>query len=211
VRWPKLKWWHYLLGAAGVGLLLWEGDELVSTAIDLTQRGRRLSYGPELGANGQVNADPESLRLEAAATLGRDVSMEAYALARMLRSEGGGGSVAELQARAWVALNDAAAHGWSILHTIAGPDGLFGQQRGWRYASGKDPYERELGVAELVWSEQLPDNTGGATKFVDIDSFGVQPGTGTYAELVAKWAKERLEPFTVEGTGENFRVFRRVG
>lgn len=209
MRWPKLKWWHWLLVGGGA-LLLWEGDEVVSTARDLVTKGRRLSHGPALGTNGQVNADPELLRAEAAATLGREVTLEAYALARMLRSEGGKGSPAEKQARAHVALNDAAAHDWSIVHTIAGPDGLFGQQRGWRYASGSDPYENDLAVAEAVLEGELEDNTGGAVKFVDIDSFGVQPGTGSYFDLVERWAKEGLEPYTVEGTSDHFRVFRRT-
>src|SRR6185295_14933880 len=139
--------------------------------------------------------------------------------ARMVRAEGGSGPVPEKQARAWVALNDAATHGWSILKTIAGPDLLFGQQRGWRYASGRDykdgstsdPYENDLYVAEAVLAGQLPDNTGGAVKFVDIDSFGVQPGTGTYEETVASWARDGLQPFEVEGASGPFRVFRRVG
>jgi hypothetical protein len=220
----KVEWWHLVLGATGLALLFWEDDvagvvEDVGNVIgDLTKRGQRLTVSPRLNAQGQVPTAPEDLLAEAQVTLGRPIRMDAYALARMVRAEGGSGPVPEKQARAWVALNDAAKHGWSILKAVAGPDLLFGQQRGWRYASGRDykdgstsdPYENDLYVAEAVLAGQLTDNTGGALKFVDIDSFGVQPGTGTYEETVASWARDGLQPFEVDGTSSTFRVFRRV-
>lgn len=224
----KLEWWHLALAAGGL-LLLWPDDDggggvvglvddVTNMIGDLVKRGQRLSQSPRLDSNGQVPLDPEELRAQAEATLGRPVSMDAYALARMIRAEGGSGPVPEKQARAWVALNDAHQHGWSLLYTIAGPDGLFGRQRGWRYASGRDerngdtsdPYENDLYVAESVLACVLPDNTGGAVKFVDIDSFGVQEGTGSYEDTVAKWAKDGLQPFEVDGASAPFRVFRRT-
>lgn len=217
-----VQWWHLALAAGGL-LLLTEGEDIVEGAVDVIRdfvtRGKRLTVSPRM-VNNQVPTYPVDLLAEAQATLGREISMDAYALARMIRAEGGGGPVPEKQARAWVAVNDSRAHGWSMLYTIAGPDFLFGQQRGWRYASGRDertggtvdPYENDLNVAEAVLTGELPDNTGGATKFVDIDSFGVQPGTGTYEETAAKWRRESgLEPFEVEGAQPVFRVFRRVG
>lgn len=217
----QVEWWHLALAAGGL-LLLAEGGDVVeevgNVIRDYTSRGKRLTVSPRM-VNNQVPTYPANLLAEAQATLGRDISMDAYALARMIRAEGGSGPVPEKQARAWVAVNDSRAHGWSMLYTIAGPDYLFGQQRGWRYASGRDertggtvdPFENDLNVAEAVLSGELADNTGGATKFVDIDSFGVQPGTGTYEETVAKWRRESgLEPFEVEGARAPFRVFRRV-
>lgn len=203
--------------------MLADGEELVETVGDVirdyTTRGQRLSVSPPLNAAGQVPTPPAELLDQAQAVLGREVSMDAYAIARMIRAEGGGGPVPEKRARAWVAVNDANAHDWSLLYTIAGPDYLFGRQRGWRYASGRtnkdgstvDPYENDLAVAEGVLAGELADNTGGAVKFVDTDAFGVQAGTGTYEETVASWAQEGLQPFTVAGARSTFRVFRRVG
>lgn len=221
----KVEWWQLALGVGGLALLFWDNDDVVDAVEsvgnvigDLTKRGQRLTVSPRLNAQGQVPMPPEQLLAQAQVTLGRPISMDAYALARMIRAEGGSGPVPEKQARAWVALNDAAAHNWSLLYTIAGPDLLFGQQIGWRYASGRnektggtvDPYENDLYVAEAVLAGQLPDNTGGAVKFVDIDSFGVQEGTGSYEDKVADWARDGLQPFEVDGASAPFRVFRRV-
>lgn len=204
--------------ALAAGGLVWLFDDQVGEAVDvvsnligdLTNRGRRLTTSPARNDAGRVTDTPEKLLAEAQALLGRAISMDAYALARMVRSEGGNGPVPEKQARVWVALNDRDAHRWSTLYTIAGPTGLFGPQRGWRYASGSDPYENDLYLAEAVLAGQLADNTGGATKFVDIDSFGVQEGTGSYEDLVERWGKDGLAPFEVEGARAPFRVFRRV-
>lgn len=200
--------WPLLLVALGVVLF---GGQAVTAAVDFTSRGRRLSTSPALNDAGQVDTDPYDLRIEAEQILGRHIEEDAYAVARMLRSEGGGGSPEEKQARAWVARNDAAKHGWSMLYTIAGPDRLFGRQRGWRYASGQDPYENDLAVAEAVMDGRLLDNTGGAEKFVDIGSFGAQEGTGSYEATLAQWRSEGLSPRTVPGTATDFRVFVRDG
>ncbi len=209
----KIEWWHLGLGALGLLVLFPDSDVVESVndvIVDFTNRGQRLSVSSPPGADGRIPDSPQSLAAQAAVTLGRDVAVDAYALARMLRSEGGRGPVPEKTARAWVALNDRDAHGWTTLYTIVGPKGTFGPQRGWRYASGQDPYENDLYLAEAVLAGQLPDNTGGATKFVDIDSFGVQEGTGSYEALVESWAKDGLQPFEVEGASAPFRVFRRV-
>jgi hypothetical protein len=199
-----------ILALLVLGALLF-GEQVVNATIDYSTRGRQLSHSPPLDATGQVATPPAELLREAAALLGRSIAEDAYALARMIRSEGGSGSVAEKQARAWVARNDQAAHGWSMLKTIAGPDLLFGRQLGWRYASGVDPFENDLAVAEGVLSGALPDNTGGAVKFVDIDSFGVQEGTGSYEATRDQWASEGLSPRKVDGTRSDFRVFVRDG
>src|SRR6185369_16563040 len=101
--------------------------------------------------------------------------------------------------------------GWSMLYTIAGPDHLFGRQRGWRYASGQDPYENDLAIAEAVEAGELGDNTGGAVKFVDINSFGAQEGSGSYGDTRDQWAREGLSPRKVDGAASDFRVFVRDG
>jgi hypothetical protein len=197
-----------ILVALGVALF---GGAAVTAAADFTNRGRRLSQSPPLNDAGQVDRDPSYLKADAEQIVGRAITEEAYALARMLRSEGGHGSVEEKQARAWVAMNDRAAHGWSLLYTIAGKDRLFGRQRGWRYASGEDPYENDLAIAEAVLAGELPDNTGGAVKFVDIGSFGAQEGSGSYEATLASWRSEGLSPRKVDGAASDFRVFVRDG
>lgn len=195
-----------LLVVAALVLLLLLGGAVVVMAT----RGRRLTSSPAPSDGSRLQIYPSDLARVAEELLGRPVSVESYALARMIASEAGSGPVPEKQAIASVALNDARAHGWSLLYTLAGPTGLFGPQRGWRYATSRDPYEQDLQVAEAVLAGELGDNTGGATKFVHAGAFGVQEGTGSYDDLVARWGREGLVPDWVPGTRDDFRVFRRV-
>jgi hypothetical protein len=200
--------WLYFVFVLGAIVF---GRQAVTAVEDFTTRGRRLSHSPPLNAAGQVDRDPAYLKADAEQIVGRFIEDDAYAIARMLRSEGGSGSPDEKRARAWVARNDAAAHGWSMLYTIAGPDRLFGRQRGWRYASGEDPWENDLAIAEAVLDGRLLDNTGGAVKFVDIKSFGAQEGTGSYETTLAQWRSEGLSPRKIAGAADDFRVFVRDG
>ena len=185
-------------------------------AINLTRRGKRLN-DTSLDGDGNVTADPETLAVEAAAVVGRPVDLNAYALARMLRSEEGSQPPEVKRLLAHVALNEAAARRVSLLQlltnsTVASRTGKFGRQRSRWAATTWSPYEIDLGVAEEVIAEgQSLDPTGGARRFVDRLAFGVQPGTGSYADLVAKWAKEGLMPARIPPAPLRLVFFRYGG
>ncbi len=199
----ELILWAALAGA-GAGLayyVLREGGPGLPLTAKLQRLGVRLTNG---------ETDPIRAAEQASAKLGRLVATDAYALARMIRSERGSGPQVERLAVAHVALNDAKEHGWSLLHTLVGPRGHFGPQRGWRYATTRDPYESDLELAETVLAGSTRDPTGGAVKFVHINAFGKQEGTRTYEEVRDKWAREGLRPATVAGASSDFRVFRRT-
>ncbi len=180
---------------------------------DFVARGKRLTSA-HADDRGVITDDPAALAAAASAVVGRTVSPEAYALARMLRSEAGTRAPAEKVAVAWVARNDADDLGWSLLkvltyHKGTGRESHFGPQITGRYATTQDPYENDLKLAEAVLSGQFPDPTGGATKFVHKSSFGVQAGTGSYAQIVDSWAQDGLIPASVDGAASDFVVFRR--
>lgn len=213
------KW---LLGALGAGVLLLWGKPIVTTVVntvsDVIGRGDRLTY-TTLDPNGMIPDDPDDLVTAASAVLGRQIDADTYALARMARSEG----IAAGDLRIHVALNDLAdlntrnGYGWDAQDLItystdAAARGHFGQQLHRRYASTQDPYAGDVVLAEQTQAQHQAgiDPTGGAVKFVDKSSFGVQAGTGSYDALVATWAPEGLQPFNVPGYSDDFVVFRRA-
>jgi hypothetical protein len=203
-----------LAGLGGVGLLFW-GRQLKNTVVDVIGRGARLTTTTVDDA-GVVQADPDELAAQASAVMGRPVSLDVLALSRMVRSEGVDAGVLRVR----VALNDVndlnerKGYGWSpfdliTYSTVAAARGKFGTQLHRRYASSKDSYEGDVRLVELEMSNGF-DATGGAVKFVDRSSFGVQEGTGSYDALVETWAQEGLQPFNVPGYSDDFVVFRRV-
>jgi len=220
-----------LYGGAAVlvGLALWEGPTIVAAAqigvgyvTNLATRGNKLSEST-VDAAGVVTDDPELLRQQAEAVLGYSADLDTYALARMGRSEGVDG----MAARMHVALNDLAdlqnrygTHIYSslaalMLHSkVAAANGHFSEQfLGKKYATTRDPYEADYHLAEQVQTEHAAgvDPSGGATKFVDKDSFATQRGaTATYEDKVAEWGAQGLAPFNVDGATDNFIVFRRT-
>ena len=198
---------HVYIAVAVVVLafFLLGGGAAVVTAV---QRGKKLTSST-LGPNGIIVEDPAALAKAAG------LSMDANAVARMLRSEGGGGSATEKAARAWVARNDAKAFK-SVFDCLTFRRdfgrGRFGEQgagRG-RYATSKDPYEDDAHIAVEVLAGRIPDPTRGATKFVDKSAFGKQPGTRTYEAVAAEWGREGYVPASVPGVDPDFVVFRKV-
>lgn len=199
-----------VVAALAVALTLWGGD-VVSKAADLASRGRRLTNAPAI--NGVVQASAGELAQAAADTIGRFVAVEAYALARMIRSENGSNTMAAKLAIAWVALNDARALGWGLLHTLTynrnRQPQTFGEQKGGRYSTARDPFENDLLIAEMVLNGDVADPTGGAVKFVNRTAFGVQEGTRSYADVVASWAADGLTPVELDDVGD-LVVFRKT-
>lgn len=197
----KIQPWH-LAAIVGIGALIMFGGGTVF--LTRAPRGKRLS-SCTTNPNGTVSPPPEALRLQAETAMGRSVSMTAYAVARMLRSEGGSDTNIKRRVRAWVLWNDfqklRKANGparWPTLESVLvfsiskGENGVFGDQRGRRYATPLDPYEGDLIDAEAFIREFAAgkgDPTAGATKFVDKNALGKQPGTEgkTLASLEKDW------------------------
>lgn len=200
--------WMIFLIAAAV-LLVYGGRNVVR---DFVTRGKRLTVSTT--TDGAVRERPELLVAEAARTLGRDVDPEAYALARMIRSEAGSRGVREKAAIGFVALNDARSHSWSVLETVTKHRRrtfTFGEQSGGgRYSTARDPYENDLALAEAILAAEVEDETRGATKFVHERSMGgVQAGSGSFADLVVRWGREGYEPFRIPDTTD-LVLFRRT-
>jgi hypothetical protein len=217
-----------VLAGAGVlgfvGLWFFSPRRIANVVADVVNRGELLT-DTQLDDTGVIPFDPADLVEIASGVMGRPVSADTYALARMRRSEMAIGESDDASAlRIHVALNDLEdlntrrLFGWSAedlitYSTHADHRGLFGEQNdGRRYASTKDPHVGDALLAEQVQQQHASgiDPTGGALKFVDRGSMGAQVGSGSYDNLVVKWAAENLEPSTIPGYSENFVVFRRA-
>jgi len=152
----------------GLVLIQMEGESVIDFFARVITRGRRLT-STSTNENGDVDREPQELADEASAVAGRHVSLDDYALARMLASEEASANTTTKASIAWVAVNEARRRGVSVSSLLLrdnGPgDGLFGEQRG-RYASTRtDPYMGDLDVAQPVLSGEVEDLTGGAIHF----------------------------------------------
>lgn len=173
--------------------------------------------------DGRVHDAPSSLARLASAFMGRPVSLDVYALARMGRSETDAEHAETFALRIHVALNDLLDLNtrkhmvWTPADLITYSTqpmhrGYFGEQHiGRRYASTKNPTAADIIAVELVMHDRAEgiDPTHGALKFVDRLSMGKQRGSGSFDALAASWAAEGLRPGTVEGMPDHFVVFRR--
>ncbi len=207
--------WAGLLVLGGV-VALGGTEKGRAIVVDFTRRGKRLS-DTKLDADLKVPIDPLELARKAGQLLQRNVDVNAYALARMLRSEHGSAGHVVKRLLAWVCLNDSDELGWSVLKTLTYSTqlqrkGYFGKQITRRYSTAQDPYEQDLLIAEAVLRERDGgqfDPTTGAVKFVDKSAFAHQAGATSYAAVAARWAKDGLEPFKIAGAGEDLVFFRR--
>lgn len=214
-RW---KTWALIAVAILVGAWLADSDlpvvaelgEVLPALYDDAFRGQQLSSGTVVG--GVVQEDVNTLAAQASAVLGRPVATDAYALARVCRSEEGrAGQVAKTYL-CHVMLNQAG--GGDVVATIeahntAARDGHFGEQISGAVSSIQDPYESDLNAAEYALAQraQGDDPTGGATNFVDKRAFGVQAGTGSFADLVARWGASGKVPGNLPDASLNLVFF----
>ncbi len=181
--------------------------------MDLAQRGKRATVSTLDGSNDVIES-PQSLLVQCIQTLGYDVSMDAYAIARMIRSEAGDRGPEGKNWRAHIAINDANRLGKSLLSTVtyskdASKRDRFGDQDDQRYATTRDPYENDVVIALNVLYQRATggeDPTGGALKFVNEDAFKA----GRFDTVVANWAKEGLSPEAVPEVESDLVVFRRA-
>jgi hypothetical protein len=205
-----LRRWIFI--GALVFLLFFAGVKVAPFVADFGKRGRRLTTTTpdDLGI---IQESPAGLAAKASAVAGRPVSLRAYAVARMLRSEAGE-RTAEKPFLVGVAVNDARKLGWPLdqlmlFHTASARAGKFGKQISGRYATTKDPYEIDLTIAESVLGEidlGGGNPAGSARKFVHKNAFGIQEGTRTFSAVTAEWAMEGLFPMD-PGTGTDLVLF----
>lgn len=178
-----------------------------------------------LDPRGIVIETPAMIADALSASLGRKVSRDISALARMIASETDARHPETAIVRAHIALNDLAdlnrrhpSWQWTIEELITYSSmpqhrGHFGEQRwGRRYASTKDATLADVATAEHAIAQHAAgeDPTGGALKFVDRRSMGVQGGSGRYEDLVESWGSEGLRPHTLDGFPDDLVVFRRT-
>jgi hypothetical protein len=177
----------WLLIIAIVALCMWQGDgnplDGAVTLLNEITRGKRLTHA-SYGDDGVVPADPNDLAAQAG------LSLDAYALARMISSEEGQSSNRVKAAVAHAAITHAAKGGKTIsqvlLHAVdPNHSGYFGTFKNIdedspnyttdskgnpnaadRYAStALDPYDGDGQIAVGCIDGSIPDETGGADQF----------------------------------------------
>jgi hypothetical protein len=219
-----------LLSAAAVGgsILFFGGaKELANVTTDVFTRGNHVTYGTLDPTLGIVLESPSNLRDAAGQRMGIVLDDNAYALARMIRSEG----AAEGLLRAHVAMNDAATFPYAsdlfgLLTFSNDPQrrGVYGAQ--WspavppnypkanarRYATSKDPYEGDVNMAIAAIAERANgvDRADGAVKFIDKSSMGVQLGSKSFEEIDAAWQGDGLIPFTLADYGPDLVLYKKA-
>lgn len=211
----------------GAVLYLGGAKELVEVTQDVFTRGNHVSYGTLDPTLGIVLESPEALRAAASDRVGYHISEDAYALARMIRSEG----AAQGLLRAHVAMNDLVSFPYAstlfdLLTYSNDPQrrGVFGQQ--WspavppnypkanarRYATSANPYEGDVAMAIAAINERASgiDRANGAVKFIDKASMGVQLGSRDFDTIDASWQSEGLQPFTLAEYGDNLVLYKKA-
>lgn len=139
-------------GLVALGALVYFRKPIEEGVRDVFARGDRLTYAAFDDLNGDVLDSPSVLTAAASARAGFDVSPAAYAMARMIRSEG----AASGDLRAHVALNDLADLGWSSLHnlltfsTAAWAKGKYGEQHTVVYQTPTGGATRDKKAALIV-------------------------------------------------------------
>lgn len=208
--------WLAALGLA-VMVVVGGGNDPVTHLLQRFALGRRLTYSA-LDSDGVVRVPPDELVADCVLTAGGPVSLDEYSLARMVASENGvTGSAFDGVCRVLVALNDAAALGWSparliTYSTVSSRNGFFGRQVSRRYASTVDPHQGHLDIVRAAAAARSSGNdyTRGATKFADVGAFGAQSGTRSWESVSADWRAAGYELYSVNGTSRGL-VFGRKG
>jgi len=201
-----------LLGATLAGSdVAGELADVLPELYDDAFRGAQLTRAT-VDADGVVLESAEELARQASEALGREVSIEAQALARVCRSEEGRAGQRAKTYLCHVMLNQAG--GRDIVATIQAHNttkrnGHFGAQISGAVASGADPFESDLNAAEYALAERAQgiDPTNGATNFVDRRAFGVQAGTGSFEDLLARWGAAGKVPGRLPDAPDNLIFF----
>jgi hypothetical protein len=196
---------HWLLILATLAIAWWlmtGGVPILDYLKCLVGRGKRLTSATWTDA-GNISETPDALAAAAAKVAGREVSQDLYTIARMIASEHPEAGDREKAAMAQVLLNDKARTGKSILFTATSGKG-YGHQSGRKYATAKDPFERDLAIAESVYTGAAADETRGSVHFVHKSGFA---SLGKYKALCAEWNQTgHIVPIALEGI-PSFRIF----
>lgn len=166
--------------------------------------------GCAVNSAGIVPCSPESLRAytEAAVkALGlyphdRKLSLDAYSIARNVRSEAGSGSVPEKVAMALAAIDRARADKSTISKVTMKNGEAYARQSGVNpaVATSKDPTWEEIVIAELALLGTFGDYTHGATHYFSPNSMDglhrrepsrYKDRFGTYATWTSGWGSTR--------------------
>jgi hypothetical protein len=195
--------WFLIIGLAALLWWLTTGDiPLISALQNILGRGRRLS-ATTMDEDGTVTDSEDDLVAAAGKLLGRDVSEDAYTLARIADSEHPSSSIREKAAIMQVCVNDAQTHGWSILQAATSGKG-YGHQSGRRYSTARDPYEATLILAEALLAGEVANETRGATHFVHVTGFA---SAAAYATLCLRWFESmKIVPVKLPGI-VSYRLF----
>ena len=176
-----------LAGGAVLALIAGAG----SVVVDVVMKGTKLTADGTVSLDGKTPADPTALAAAAGMTL------DAYALARMVESEAGGLPQAGKIGVAFAAENYAA----NVNRTISGlllrsngaGHGFFGRQDQGRYAStSRDPSLAAISVAEAVIDGLVDDPTGGADQWDSPWSYK-DSADETAAEKAERVARARMD------------------
>lgn len=196
-----------LVGIVVVALVLAAGaPRVVDTMTQLLSANPVIGDNPPRDAGGVVRADPRALLASAIADLRRRgssialvLNLDAYALARALRSEHGRESEQVRRWVAWSIRNYAAGRSiFSVLTTSrASSSGLFADQvADARYAAtGQAPTIGDLAIAvDVLMADKSSDPTRGATNFFspktqDLLFARAQAGDPKYAGKITKNAQ----------------------
>lgn len=172
--------------------------------------GRALGGSTEcqVDSTGIVPCAPESMRAKAEARVkalglyprSRSLSLDAYTIARVIRSEAGSGSIPEKVLMATSTIARAALDGDPI-SKIAMKDGKrYGKQSGTNpaVASSKDPTWEEIAIAEMALTGVFGGFGGGATHYFSpriMDAWHKDGRTkdrwGTYATWTDGWGSSK--------------------
>jgi hypothetical protein len=188
------------------------GLPVVSAVVDAIDRGLRLTTTTP-DDDGNIPDSPASLAAAAAAVAGVPVSVDAYGLARMVRNEQPHDSDGIKALLCHTMINDAAAHGWTVIHTLTvssvpSRSGKFGKQTSRRCSTTHDPYGADLTVAQQAIADHAAGNdpTGGAQKFVNKWAFKKPE---SYDTTLTSWAKEGFVPVTIPPAPNHLVFFRK--
>jgi hypothetical protein len=184
-----------------------------------------VKLGPDAPEHGVLDADPFVL-----ATQHAGVHVDVYTAARIVESEAGDAAAdAERIAVVWVARNEVARRlgrppGFEEFTRVVcagepGEAGRYGaQDAGGRWISTRRAPERDdVDLAVAIFAGEIPDNTGGATKFFHVATQDAlhRRDPGRYrssADVISKWTREGYEPRTVGSVpASRFLVFVRSG
>lgn len=203
--------------ALGLLWFFYSGDgDPVEGALNLletiTGRGARVTRYPA-NAVGIVEADPQDIADEAG------VSLDVYAMARMIGSEEPHADATTKAAVGWSLMNEANRRGSSVSSVLLRAirreaNGHFGSQKDKdpsspnyqdsdRYATtALDPYEDDITIAQGIFDGSIDDLTNGAQQF------DRPAGEKNPEAVAAKRLKSGAEIVEVEGADSGLRFWR---